>query len=133
AAKRGRRFILERHGRTVTNKFRHTPHPQLRSVVSAMEDEFPELFEAVAKSKFRHPDDYSIASSLYHFHAYALGKAVPGTIKYGYLDLANPKAPIQLDANLNRSDRQVLCVNDTDLQEQDEARVTEMFLDMISS
>lgn len=133
AAKRGREFILNQHGRTVTNKFRHTPHPQLRSVLFAMEKDFPELFAQVAKSKFRHPDDYSIASSLYHFHAYALGKAIPGTIDYGYLDLANPKAPIQLDWNLNRGDRQVLCVNDTDIREEDEARVTQMFLEIINS
>lgn len=131
AAKHGREFVLAEHGRTVTNKFRHTPHPQLRSRLTAMEERYPELFDRVAASKFRHPDDFSIASSLYHFHAYALTHAIPGTIAYGYLDLANSKAPVQLDWNLNRSERQVLCVNDTDLADNDDRRVTKMFVELM--
>lgn len=113
AAKRGRAFIAHEHQRTVTNKFKHAPHPQLRSVLKSFEQDHPEVFETVSHSKFRHPDDYSIASSLYHYHAYALGKAVPGNIRYSYVDIAAPNAEARFDWWSRSHSLDVICINDT--------------------
>lgn len=114
AAKHGREFMLSRHGRTVTHKFKHTPHPQLKSVLAEFERREPELFAAVSASTFRHPDDCSIASSLYHFHAYAQGRAVDAGIRYAYMDIARPDAALYLRRLSRRNDLDVLCLNDTD-------------------
>lgn len=113
AAKRGRDFMIRRFGRTVTNKFKHTPHPQQRSVLEEFEREEPALFEAVSASRFRHPDDYSIPSALYHYYAYATSRAVIGAIRYAYMDIARDDARLYLDRLQRRRNIDVLCLNDT--------------------
>lgn len=114
AAKHGRQFMLDEHGRRVGNKFKHTPHPQLKSVMTEFEASHQQLFDQVASSKFRHPDDYSIASALYHFHAYAQGKAIDSGIRYAYMDKSRPDAELYMRRLLRRKDLDVLCLNDTD-------------------
>lgn len=114
AAKRGREFMQSEHSRTVTNKFKHTPMPQKKSVLIDMEAAYPDLFERAAASKFRHPDDYSIPSSLYHYHAYALGLAIPGDICYGYIDISRQNTYNRLTWLLNHHVLDVLCLNETD-------------------
>ncbi len=114
AAKHGRDFMLNEHGRRVGNKFKHTPHPQLKSVMSDFEAEYQQLFDHVAQSKFRHPDDYSISSALYHFHAYARGKAIDSPIRYAYMDISRPDAELYMRRLLRRRNLDVLCLNDTD-------------------
>lgn len=131
AAKNNRRFMIETHGRTVTNKFKHTPHPQLRSVLQAMEDENPELFAEVAASRVRHPADYSIPSALYHFHAYAIGRAVEGRIRYGYLDIARPDAALRLLRFGRRTDLDVLCLNDTNTSDDQQEQLAALLGDFL--
>lgn len=114
AAKRGRQFMLDEHGRRVANKFKHTPHPQVRSVMEDFEATHQDLFDHVARSKFRHPDDYSITSALYHFHAYAQGKAIDSSIRYAYMDISRPDAELYMRRLLRRRNLDVLCLNDTD-------------------
>ncbi|MGC0252497.1 stealth conserved region 3 domain-containing protein [Pseudactinotalea sp. Z1748] len=113
AAKNNRALIAEVFGRRVTHLFQHTPHPQLRSVLELMEAEHPEMFAQVAASKFRHPDDLSISSSLHHYYAHALGKAVPGRLAYLYLDLAHPRAARRFRALLRERQFDVFCLNDS--------------------
>lgn len=114
AAKNGRQFILTEHGRNVGNKFKHTPYPQLKSVLTEFESSHQALFDTVAGSTFRHPEDYSITSALYHFHAYAQGKAINSTIGYAYMDIARPDAELYMRRLLRRTKLDVLCLNDTD-------------------
>ncbi|MGC0143987.1 stealth family protein [Pseudactinotalea sp. Z1732] len=113
AAKNNRALIAEVFGRRVTHLFQHTPHPQLRSVLELMEAEHPGMFAQVAASRFRHPDDLSISSSLHHNYAYALGRAVPGRLAYLYLDLAHPRAARRFRALLRDRQFDVFCLNDS--------------------
>lgn len=126
AAKHGRQFMLDEHGRRVGNKFKHTPHPQLRSVMEDFEATHQDMFDAVARSKFRHPDDYSIASALYHFHAYAQGKAIDSPIRYAYMDISRPDAELYTRRLLRRTDLDVLCLNDTDSSPESQERLDEI-------
>ncbi|GII99324.1 Stealth-like protein [Sediminihabitans luteus] len=112
AAKNNRDLVHARTGRIVTNKFKHTPHPQDRAVLERLEREHPEVFAAVAASRFRHPGDLSIASSLHHHVAFAEGHAVPGTISYAYQDTSRPDAVLLLNELLRRRDVDVFCLND---------------------
>lgn len=131
AAKHGREFMITQHGRTVTNKFKHTPHPQLRSVLQEMEAEHPDLFRSVASSKFRSSEDCSIASSLYHHHAFAKRRAMVGEIAYDYLDIASPKAALRLEWFSYQSRLEVLCLNDTDSTVAGQEKVSRRLTDFL--
>lgn len=113
AAKNNRQLIADEFGRTTTTIFQHTPHPQLRSVLEAMERSHPEEFARVAASKFRHPDDLSITSALHHYYAYAIGKALPARLDYLYLDLAHPRAANRLRRIRSVREFDVFCLNDS--------------------
>lgn len=121
AAKRNRALIEAEFGVTVTRKFRHTPHPQLRDVLEIMEKRHPDAFARVAGARFRHPQDLSIPSALHHYYAYSLARAVPGEIDYLYQDIALATMRRRLD-NLARSRGvDVFCLND---HHSDTARLT---------
>lgn len=131
AAKRNRQFMVDEHGRTVSNKFKHTPHPQLRSVLTEFEASHQEMFDAVAASRFRHPSDYSIPAALYHFHAYALGRAVVGAIPYTYVDIGRENAALLLDRLRHDSSLDVVTLNDTHVEESDEEAVDAALRDFL--
>ena len=113
AAKNNRELLESVFGRTATAIFQHTPHPQLRSVLEHLEERHPELLAQVAASRFRHPDDLSVASALHHYYAYGLGSAVPGRLDYLYLDLGHPQAGRRLRRLLRRREFDVFCLNDS--------------------
>lgn len=114
AAKHNRTLIEKHFGRVVSRKFKHTPHPQLRSMVQDMEAAMPAVFENVARSKVRHPDDVSISSALHHFWGEATGRSMEGRIRYDYINLGQERARVQLAFLAARTDLDVFCLNDTD-------------------
>jgi hypothetical protein len=111
AAKNNRALIERDFGVTVQQKYRHGVHPQLREVLVELEKRHPDEFARVAASRFRHPDDLSIPSSLHHSYAYLRGRAVPGTMQYRYQDIGRPNTARRLDEIL-RERPQVFCIND---------------------
>lgn len=115
AAKHNRQILGERYGKLVTQKFKHTPHPQQIRVLRELEAELPAEFKRVAASRLRHPDDISITSALHHYWAYSKGLAVEGAIRYDYFDLARPESTERLTALLSRRDLHVFCINDTNV------------------
>lgn len=123
AAKRGRDHIVKKYGRTITHRFKHTPHPQLRRVLEEMESEEPELFAQVAASPFRSPDDVSIPSSLHHFDAFARGMSVEGQIGYQFVDLSEPDLELRLLRVARRTDLDVFCLNETTVSESSKEQV----------
>lgn len=126
AAKNTRALIAEVFERAATTIFQHTPHPQLRSVLQHMEMSHPEIFARVAASPFRHPEDLSIASSLHHFYAYALGKALPSRLEYFYLDVSHPWASKRLRWLLRNRTFDVFCLNDSPSVSGDDSRNSEL-------
>lgn len=129
SAKNARQLIADEFGVTITNKFKHTPMPLQRDVLYEMEERFGELFKTVAASKFRHPQDYSIASGFYHYYAFATGRAVPGSISYGYQDISRPDLPIFLKQLSNKNPYRVFCLNDTDSTPEQIAALTGTIID----
>ena len=111
AAKNGRALLAARFGLDVRTKIRHTVHAQLRSVGEQIEAENPEEVARTREARFRSPTDLSLASSLHHWYAHALGRAVPRQPNYLYLDLASPGVEQSLDAleSLRRYD--TFCLN----------------------
>jgi hypothetical protein len=131
AAKRNRELIEERFGVRVAHKFKHTPIAQQRGVLEEMEQRYPELFAQVARSRFRHPDDYSITSALHPYYAYNLGRAMPGQIRYTYQDIARPDTERRLTNLLRTRDYDTFCLNDHESAESDmqtQQRILTQFL-----
>lgn len=132
AAKNGRDLIRRRFGRVVSQKFRHAPYPQRRSVLFAMEAEFTEEFECTAGAQLRSPTDLAVASSLYHYYAYLTGSAARGSLTSSYVDLGAPGLERRLAAILERRDVDACCLNDTGGSSEEpevEQRLVEEFFD----
>ncbi|MEO9139153.1 MAG: stealth conserved region 3 domain-containing protein, partial [Jatrophihabitans sp.] len=117
AAKNMRALIEAEFGVTIRRKIEHGVHPQQRSVVVELESRFPQVFDQVARSRFRHPDDLSIVSSLQHFFAFVSGRAVPGDWGFRYQDISRPDTARRLDQIL-RERPQSFCLNDMDSTEE---------------
>ena len=128
AAKNNRSLIEARFGRTITNKLRHTPQPQLRSVIEQFEAEHPEVFDSVMRSVVRQPSNYSLPSSLNQYYAFAAGRAVPGRIRYEYLDLGSDTPQITLAAWLLRRRNLTVCINDSGEDSPEQRRPKEIAL-----
>ncbi|MGQ0631258.1 MAG: stealth conserved region 3 domain-containing protein [Sporichthyaceae bacterium] len=112
AAGKNNRALLDKHfGRTLSHRFLHAPYPQLRSVVTEMESAFGADFARTAASSFRHPSDISIPASLVGNYAYLSARAVPGSLTYAYVDLADPRLGRRLRA-IRAQHPQVFCLND---------------------
>lgn len=113
AGKRNRELIERDFGRTLTNKLRHTPLPQNRRILAEMEERYPDIFDSVMRSTFRHPDDYAVPSSLFQWYAFATGRAVDGRVIYGYQDIAAANAGLVLSKWLRERRLECFCLNDT--------------------
>lgn len=133
AAKHNRELIETRFGVTVRHKFQHCPIPQQRSVLIELEERYPELFDRVSRSRFRHPDDLSITSALHHYYAFCRGKAVPGKLSYIYQDIAGKDTRRRLVNLLRDRNSDVFCLNDHETPEADMAKQQALLADFLET
>jgi hypothetical protein len=133
AGKNNRDLLFKTFDFTVSNKFKHVPHSQRRSVMDELENNFPELFEQTASHQFRSEQDYSVAASLHHSYAYAISKAVPGVLRYFYADIAAAETPARLRHLLRTRDYDVFCLNDHDSSTMDAQEQTHQMQRFLSS
>ncbi|MEW1850391.1 stealth family protein [Streptomyces albidoflavus] len=112
AGKNVRRLLREEHGRMTVNKFAHTPHPQIRSVMREIEERFAEEVDRTARSRFRAPTDIAMGASFHHHQAFLTGRAVPGTYKTRYIDVARPDAGERLEELVANRRFDFFCLND---------------------
>jgi hypothetical protein len=132
AGKNVRRVIQEHHDRFITNKFLHTPHPQLLPVMREIaEAGFPEV-ERTTHSRFRSTDDVAVAATFHHHWAMLTGRAVPGDYSFRYMDVGRPDLHDRLARLRKHNDVDFFCINDvdTDVAARDTAqRAVNGFLD----
>jgi len=128
AAKNNRTLIEAQFGRTITQKLRHTPQPQLRSLIERFEADHPEIFDSVMRSPVRQPSNFSLPSSLNQYYAFALGRAVPGRLRYEYLDLGIANPEVTLAAWLLRRRNLTICINDSGDDSPEQRRPKEIAL-----
>jgi hypothetical protein len=112
--KNNRDVLFKEFDRTSTNKFKHVPQSLLKDLMCEMEERFAEQFAATASSQFRSPRDLSIPSSLHHHYAYLRGRAIEGTLRYMYADIAAPNTARRLERLLRSRDYDTFCLNDHD-------------------
>ena len=62
--------------------------------------------------QFRHPDDISVPSFLYHYYAYFIGKSTPGYVKYACIDINEAGYLEKLNNRLLKKKFDVFCLNE---------------------
>lgn len=108
-----RREILDRFGRLVTNKIKHAPYPQRRSVCYEMEHALADAFARTTANRVRGHDDVAVPSSLFHYYAFLTGRAVPARIASRYVSLDDPRLARRLRRLRRGRGFDVVCLNDT--------------------
>ncbi|MEU2226084.1 stealth family protein [Streptomyces sp. NPDC018347] len=121
AGKNAREVIRRFHGRYVTHKSLHTPHPQLLSVMREMEGLGIEELERTAYSRFRSTSDVAPASTLHHHWAIATGRAVPADYRFRYVQLGTPDMRRRLARLAAGEDVDFFCLNDVDTSPEERA------------
>ncbi|WP_331755584.1 stealth family protein [Streptomyces sp. NBC_01643] len=114
AGKNTREVIRRFHGRQITHKSLHTPHPQLLSVMREMERLGIEELEQTSYSRFRSTSDVAPASTLHHHWAIATGRAVPAHYRFRYVQLGTPDMRRRLARLAAGEDIDFFCLNDVD-------------------
>lgn len=133
AAKNNRGLILQDFGRLVTNKLKHAPHALQVSVLSELEERYPNEIGRTSRNQFRHPEDVSLASALHHWYAFATGRAILGDIRYFYADIARDDSPARL-AYLQRNRHvDTFCLNDHNSEQADHSVQMAMLENFLSA
>jgi hypothetical protein len=114
AGKNTREAIRRFHGRHITHKSLHTPHPQLLSVMREMESLGIEELRRTTYSRFRSVSDVAPASTLHHHWAIAAGRAVPADYRFRYVQLGTPDMRRRLDRLAAGEDVDFFCLNDVE-------------------
>lgn len=112
AGKNVRALFQKDFGRWVTQKFKHVPHPQDRTLLRELEERYREDIERTARSRFRHPDDVTLTTALHHHYALLTGRGVPGEYSLRYVDIAAEDTPERLTALVEKTDVDFVCLND---------------------
>jgi len=120
-----RALLQQRFGRSISRHLEHCATPLRRSVLSELEDQFPEDFARTAATRFRSGTDISVTNSLYHYYALLTGRAVPQTdarVRYVETTLATTRESLRDIERHRRED--MFCLNDGSAPEiSDETRV----------
>lgn len=121
AARVNRALLQERFGKVTTRHLEHTAAPLRKSVLCALEAEFPAEFARTAASRFRSATDISVTNSLYHYYALMTGRAVVQTqVRSAYVETTLRAALSQMDKLLKRRDHDMFCLNDGSYPEIDD-------------
>lgn len=104
----GARLLQARHGFLPTRQHEHVPYALDRSAIEDLERALAVEFEAVRRSRFRHPADVSLIPFVYHHWAVKQGRAIASTTGHRSLDAGFERALDQKE--LSRAE--FLCIND---------------------
>lgn len=124
AGKNNRTLLEQTFGVSITSRLQHAPHALRRSVLAEIELRYPAEVCRTAHSQFRSRTDISMAASLAHYYGYFTGRAIPGTLRYFYADIARQETPLRLDALLRIRDADTFCLNDIDSSADQASTVT---------
>ncbi|MEU5874824.1 stealth family protein [Glycomyces sp. NPDC047369] len=123
AGKNVRALLAADFDRFIASKFKHVPHPQIRTLAEELEERYADEVRTTTASRFRAPDNINFATALHHHYALFTGKAVPGAFRLQYIDVTAPTAPERLaELEADRS-TDTFCLNDVDTNEANAARI----------
>ena len=108
-----RALLRERFGRTIVRDLEHCAAPLRKSVMTELEQAFPDDFARTAASRFRSATDISVTNSLYHYYALLTGRAVATRaprVRYAQTTMASGVRLMERLAE--RRDADMFCLND---------------------
>lgn len=120
-SRRNSALLIERDfGRTPAHLYRHTPIPQLRSLLHELEERYPEVFSGLENSQFRGTHDHEVNAWLHHNVALLTGRGVAGNYPYRYVNTSRA-SHWELLRRLQPTSRVLtFCINDTGDDRSDE-------------
>ncbi|MDD7929451.1 stealth conserved region 3 domain-containing protein [Microbacterium thalli] len=123
-----RALLEERFGRIILRDLEHCAAPLRRSVMSELEEAFPEDFRRTAASRFRASTDISVTNSLYHYYAMFTGRAIPTTVpRTRYVQTTLARSLAGMERLAKRRDIDMFCLNDGgETEVPEEIRVTSL-------
>ena len=108
-----RALLRERFGRTIVRDLEHCAAPLRKSVMTELEEAFPEDFARTAASRFRSASDISVTNSLYHYYALMTGRAVAThRPRVRYVQTTLSASLRRLERLAERTDIDMFCLND---------------------
>ncbi len=108
-----RALLRERFGRTIVRDLEHCATPLRRSILSEMEQSFPDDFARTASSRFRSATDISVTNCLYHYYALMTGRAVvTRRPRVRYVQTTMARSLRRMEALADRRDVDMFCLND---------------------
>lgn len=108
-----RALLQERFGRVIVRDLEHCAAPLRRSVMSELEQTFPEDFRRTAASRFRAATDISVTNSLYHYYAMFTGRALPTSVpRTRYVQTTLARSLAGMERLAKRRDIDMFCLND---------------------
>lgn len=122
AAKNARDILIQDFGVAQTQKFFHTAAALRVSVMEDLEDRHPAAFKETRSAVFRTTSDIAAAGSLYLNYALASGAAVPGRMRYEYVDPATEDGLRRMGRIYRGRGYDAFCVNDGATEQTDEER-----------
>jgi glycosyltransferase involved in cell wall biosynthesis len=111
AAANNRALLKDAFGVEITQVMAHSPHPQRVSVLTEIEERFPEALARTARAPFRSPTDVSLLSNLAQHYGLITGRAFASTAQHAFVDLSNARVERQL-RQLRARDHDFFCVGD---------------------
>lgn len=126
AGKNVRRAIEETFGIYLTNKYRHSPNPQIKEVSQEIESKYPELVRRTIESRFRNKTDVQFASQFHHSYALVTGRAVLSGMKSAVVNISSEDANRALHELLKQRDAHTICLNESETPDSRKNQVEEM-------
>ncbi|KAA9086585.1 sugar phosphotransferase [Microbacterium radiodurans] len=108
-----RALLQERFGRVIVRDLEHCAAPLRRSILSELEETFPDDFARTAGSRFRAATDISVTNSLYHYYAMFTGRAIPSSVpRTRYVQTTLARSLAGMERLAKRRDIDMFCLND---------------------
>ncbi len=99
-------------GRGGSSIMQHVPYPCSRVLLESMERQWPASFDAVARERFRSPNDIRPIAFLQYHAGFLSRMAFPSNIGHTYLPLWNPLVESRMRSLLRNRDSKTICIND---------------------
>lgn len=112
AAVNGQELLKKHFSLKVTNKIKHMPYPQRKSIMNEIYHKFKE-FQHTSKARFRCMNDFSLPASFYHHYARITGRAVKDEMPYLYADIGSRHFKSILMFIRLSGKYKTFCINDT--------------------
>ncbi|WP_238148983.1 stealth family protein [Serinicoccus sediminis] len=117
AGKNVRALFQSDFGRGITHKFKHAPHPQIRSVMTELEERYAEVVDRTTRTRFRSTADVAMAGTMHHHYALFTGRAVSAQIRMRYVNISSADAVRRLEQLGASTSVDSFCLNDVDTPE----------------